>query len=42
MYDSSLKYKRDNPNTLDYALKEGIQKGIEKGKLEQAPAIARE
>jgi predicted transposase/invertase (TIGR01784 family) len=38
MYDSSLKYKWDNKNVLDYAVNEGI----EKGKLEQAKAIARE
>ncbi len=34
MYDSSLKYKWDNKNVLDYAVKEG--------KLEEAKAIARE
>ena len=38
MYDSSLKYKWDNKNVLDYALKEGI----EQGKLEEAKEIARE
>ena len=27
MYDSSLKYKWDNKNVLDYARKEGIEKG---------------
>ncbi|OOQ60965.1 Rpn family recombination-promoting nuclease/putative transposase [Mucilaginibacter pedocola] len=42
MYDSSQKYKWDNQNTLNYALTEGIQKGIEQGKLEEALAIARE
>ncbi|QEC78443.1 Rpn family recombination-promoting nuclease/putative transposase [Mucilaginibacter ginsenosidivorax] len=54
MYDSSLKYKWDNKNVLDYAVKEGMEKGIaqgiekgisqgiEKGKLEEAMAIARE
>jgi hypothetical protein len=34
MYDSSLKYKWDNKNVLDYAVKEG--------KLEEAKTIARE
>ena len=34
MYDSNLKYKWDNKNVLDYAVKEG--------KLEEAKAIARE
>ncbi|MDB5089994.1 MAG: hypothetical protein JWR09_3988 [Mucilaginibacter sp.] len=38
MYDSSMKYKWDNKNVLDYALKEGF----EKGKLEEAREIARE
>ncbi|OOQ60934.1 hypothetical protein [Mucilaginibacter pedocola] len=38
MYDSSQKYKWDNQNTLNYAMTEGI----EKGKLEEALAIARE
>jgi predicted transposase/invertase (TIGR01784 family) len=38
MYDSSLKYKWDNKNVLDYALKEGIAKG----KIEEAKEIARE
>ena len=50
MYDSSMKYKWDNKNVLDYAIKEGfeqglekgIEKGIEKGKLEEAREIARE
>ena len=42
MYDSSLKYKWDNKNVLDYAKEEGIQEGIEKGKLEEAREIARE
>jgi predicted transposase/invertase (TIGR01784 family) len=42
MYDSSLKYKWDNKNVLDYALQEGIEKGIEKGRYEEALAIARE
>jgi predicted transposase/invertase (TIGR01784 family) len=48
MYDSSLKYKWDNKNVLDYAKEEGIQegiergieRGIEKGKLEEAMEIA--
>ncbi len=38
MYDSSLKYKWDNKNVLDYARKEGIEEGrkegIEEGKQE--------
>jgi predicted transposase/invertase (TIGR01784 family) len=54
MYDSSLKYKWDNKNVVDYARQEGmikgmeqgmikgIEQGIEKGKLEEAIAIARE
>jgi len=54
MYDSSLKYKWDNKNVLDYAvstaeargeakgMEKGMEKGIEKGKLEEAIAIARE
>ena len=42
MYDSSLKYKWDNKNVLDYARKEVIEQGIEKGKREEAIAIARE
>jgi predicted transposase/invertase (TIGR01784 family) len=46
MYDSSLKYKWDNKNILDYARQEGIElgieKGIEKGKMEEAREIARE
>jgi predicted transposase/invertase (TIGR01784 family) len=46
MYDSSLKRKWDNKNVLDYALKEGMEIGIEKGKLEgkieEALMIARE
>ena len=46
MYDSSLKYKWDNKNVLDYAVStaeaKGIKQGIEKGKHEEALAIARE
>ena len=46
MYDSSMKYKWDNKNVLDYAIKEGfeqgLEKGIEKGKFEKAIAVARE
>jgi predicted transposase/invertase (TIGR01784 family) len=38
MYDSSLKYKWDNKNVLDYAIKEAKQEG----KVEEARAIARE
>jgi predicted transposase/invertase (TIGR01784 family) len=46
MYDSSMKYKWDNKNVLDYAVStaeaKGIEQGIEKGKLEEAITIARE
>ena len=42
MYDSSLKYKWDNKNVVDYARQEGIEKGIEKGKHEEAITIAKE
>ncbi|SEO98833.1 hypothetical protein [Mucilaginibacter sp. OK283] len=46
MYDSSLKYKWDNKNVIDYARQEGMEqgmiKGIEKGKREEAIAIAKE
>ncbi|WP_439696735.1 hypothetical protein ACFGVS_29790 [Mucilaginibacter sp. AW1-7] len=42
MYDSSLKYKWDNKNVLDYAVKEGIEKGIAQGRVEKAIDIARE
>jgi predicted transposase/invertase (TIGR01784 family) len=46
MYDSSMKYKWDNKNVVDYAFSsgeaKGIEKGIEKGKHEEALAIARE
>jgi predicted transposase/invertase (TIGR01784 family) len=54
MYDSSLKYKWDNKNVLDYAvstaeargeakgMEKGMEKGIEKGKLEESIAIAHE
>ncbi|EHQ29014.1 Rpn family recombination-promoting nuclease/putative transposase [Mucilaginibacter paludis] len=42
MYDSSLKYKWDNKNVIEYARQEGIEKGIEKGKHEEAIAIAKE
>jgi len=38
MYDSSLKYKWDNKNVLDYAIKEAKQEG----EVEKARAIARE
>jgi len=34
MYDSSLKYKWDNQNVLDYAKKEGIKEGKKEGKKE--------
>jgi predicted transposase/invertase (TIGR01784 family) len=50
MYDSSLKYRWDNKNVLDYALKEGREQGREQGREEgreegehkKAIAIARE
>jgi predicted transposase/invertase (TIGR01784 family) len=46
MYDSSLKYKWDNKNVIDYAREEGIavglEQGIEQGKLEEARQIAQE
>jgi predicted transposase/invertase (TIGR01784 family) len=42
MYDSSLKYKWDNKNVLDYAVKEGIEKGIAEGEHKKAIAIAQE
>jgi predicted transposase/invertase (TIGR01784 family) len=54
MYDSSLKYRWDSKNVLDYALKEGKEigreegkeigreEGREEGKLEEAIKIARE
>ncbi len=46
MYDSSLKYKWDNKNLLDYAVKEGVERGIKEGIAEgehkKAVAVARE
>jgi predicted transposase/invertase (TIGR01784 family) len=42
MYDSSLKYKWDNKNVLDYAKEEGVQEGMEKGEHKKALDIARE
>jgi len=46
MYDSSLKYKWDNKNVLDYAVStaeaRGEEKGIEKGEYKKALDIARE
>ncbi|MDB4921184.1 Rpn family recombination-promoting nuclease/putative transposase, partial [Mucilaginibacter sp.] len=42
MYDSSMKYKWDNKNVLDYAIKEGMEKGKLEGELEKARDIARE
>jgi predicted transposase/invertase (TIGR01784 family) len=42
MYNNSLKVKWDNKNVLDYALKEGIEKGRLEGKLEEAKQIAAE
>jgi len=44
MYDSSLKYKWDNQNILDYARQKGIEKGkkegIKIGKHKKTVAIA--
>jgi predicted transposase/invertase (TIGR01784 family) len=46
VYNSSLKYKWDNKNVLDYAVStaeaKGIEKGIEKGEYKKALDIARE
>lgn len=42
MYDNCLKYKWDNKNVLDYAVSTAEAKGIEKGKHDEAPVIARE
>ncbi len=42
MYDSSLKYKWDNKNVLDYAVTTAEAKGIEKGEYKKALDIARE
>lgn len=46
MYDRNLKYKWDNKNVLDYAIStaeaKGVEKGVEKGRHEEAVAIARE
>lgn len=42
MYDKNLKYKWDNKNVLDYAISTAEAKGIEKGRHEEAIAIARE
>ena len=46
MYDSSMKYKWDNKNVLDYAVKqaklEGELKGELEGKLEGKLEVARE
>jgi len=42
MYDSSLKYRWDNKNVMDYAVKEAEEKGIEKRKIEEAKELARE
>ncbi|QEC80323.1 Rpn family recombination-promoting nuclease/putative transposase [Mucilaginibacter ginsenosidivorax] len=42
MYDSSLKYKWDNKNVIDYARQEGMEKGMEKGEYKKAMDIARE
>jgi predicted transposase/invertase (TIGR01784 family) len=46
MYDSSLKYKWDNKNVMDYAVStteaRGEAKGMEKGEYKKALDIARE
>ena len=46
MYDSSMKYKWDSKNVLDYAVNEGMEKGLQqgdiKGKLEASNWIALE
>ena len=41
MYDSSLKYKWDNKNVLEYAREEGLEKGREEG-LEKGREEGRE
>ena len=42
MYNTSLKYKWDNKNVLDYAVQEAKKEGKLQGKLEEAIEIARE
>lgn len=42
MYDSSMKYKWDNKNVLDYAVKEAKLEGKLEGKLEALRKVARE
>jgi predicted transposase/invertase (TIGR01784 family) len=42
MYDSSLKYKWDNKNVLDYAVSTAEARGEAKGKYEKSITIARE
>jgi predicted transposase/invertase (TIGR01784 family) len=42
MYDSSLKYKWDNKNVLDYAVKEGFEKGEYQRSLEIARELKKE
>jgi predicted transposase/invertase (TIGR01784 family) len=42
MYDSSMKYKWDNKNVLDYALKEGMEQGGYKKALEIARELKKE
>jgi predicted transposase/invertase (TIGR01784 family) len=41
MYDSSMKYKWDNQNVLNYAREEGKLEGKLEGKFEEAREIAR-
>jgi len=42
MYDSSLKYKWDNKNVMDYAVSTAEARGMEKGEYKKALDIARE
>lgn len=40
MYDNSLKYKWDNKNVLDYAVKEARREGVQQGIIQERAAIA--
>ena len=42
MYDSSLKYKWDNKNVIDFAREEGKEEGIEIGEYKKALDVARQ
>jgi predicted transposase/invertase (TIGR01784 family) len=42
MYDSSLKYKWDNKNVLDYAVREGFEKGEHQRSLDIARELKKE